>query len=349
MSELSGTISLEDLPVPAALLAPDGTRMRCNALWQDAFGTPDPSQLSAAMTQALEPGSLDGSPGGMRVHRRQDGALLAVAESGFAKGGKSHGHDLQLMQADKMVSLGILVSGVAHEINNPNNLVLFNADLVGQVMQELVPRIDAASAADGTWALAGLPWPALRDELQSLLAGIAKGGERIRDIVARLKDFARVDTGRQDQEFTAQDLIDGTFLIIGTHLRKSTENLRIDIDMDLPRLRGCHQQIEQVLINLLTNASQALRSRSEAIEIRAVRGEGNSVEIQVRDEGCGIQPDDMARIFTPFFTTKRDSGGTGLGLSVSFRILQEHGGRLLFQSTPGAGTLARMILPGLPG
>jgi len=348
LSELSSAISLEDLPVPAALLASDGMRMQCNALWQDAFGTPDPSQLSAAMTQALEPGSQDGNPAAMRVRRRQDGSLLAVADRCAARRPQTHGHDQQLMQADKMVSLGILVSGVAHEINNPNNLVLFNADLVGQVMHELLPRIDTASSADGTWTLAGLPWPDLRIELLSLLEGIAKGGERIRDIVARLKDFARVDTGRQDQEFSAQDLIDGTFLIIGTHLRKSTENLRIDIDMDLPRLRGCHQQIEQVLINLLTNASQALRSRSEAIEIRAVRGEGNFVEIQVRDEGCGIQPEDMARIFTPFFTTKRDSGGTGLGLSVSFRILQEHGGRLLFQSTPGAGTLARMILPGLP-
>lgn len=343
MSDISGAISLEDLPVPAALLSPDGTRMQCNALWQNAFGTPDPAQISATLSQSLEPGSQGAEPGRMRVRRRSDGSLLALAGRCEARE-----HDQQLMQADKMVSLGILVSGVAHEINNPNNLVLFNADLVGQVMLELLPRIDHASASDGTWTLAGLPWPELRAELLSLQEGISKGGERIRDIVARLKDFARVDTGRQDQEFSAQDLIDSTFLIIGSHLRKSTDTLRIDIDMDLPRLRGCHQQIEQVLINLLTNASQALRSRTESIEIRAVRGEGNFVEIQVRDEGRGIQPEDMARIFTPFFTTKRDSGGTGLGLSVSFRILQEHGGRLLFQSTPGAGTLARMILPGLP-
>jgi polar amino acid transport system substrate-binding protein len=137
--------------------------------------------------------------------------------------------------------------------------------------------------------------------------------------------------------------------LMTTLIEKSTEHLGVTCDDSIPLIRGSAQRIEQVIVNLLMNACQALPGPDRAISLATFVDPGESVVVlEVRDEGTGISPEHLAHLTDPFFTTKRESGGTGLGLSVSAGIVKEHGGSLTFSSLPGAGTTARLTLP-IPG
>lgn len=259
---------------------------------------------------------------------------------------RSRQQEMQLIQADKMATLGVLVSGIAHEINNPNNLVMFNSDLVSRIVKDVTPILDEFYEAHPDRLLGGLAYVETRKELENLLAGIAVGSQRIRDIVAGLKDLARVDTGNMNQQIHINEIVRSSLLIVGNLIRKSTAVFSVDYADDVPAAVGNIQQIEQVVINLITNACHALSKKTQAIRIetRADRAE-NKVLIIVSDEGAGIPAENLKRLFDPFFTTKRDIGGTGLGLSISYSIVHAHRGELLVQSTEGEGTTVTLSLP----
>ena len=131
---------------------------------------------------------------------------------------------------------------------------------------------------------------------------------------------------------------------MSNYIKTATGNFRLELLEDIPPVRGSFQKIEQVLVNLLENACQALTSRKQGIRVRSSLRQ-NQVEISVQDEGRGITAADLVRLGDPFFTTRRESGGTGLGLSVSSAIVREHGGRLEFSSQKGEGTSATLFLP----
>ena len=252
--------------------------------------------------------------------------------------------ELQLIQADKMASLGVLASGIAHEINNPNNLVMFNCDLVRRIVLDILPIVDQFYEEHADRAVAGLSYQETRTEFKNLLEGITIGSERIRDIVASLKDYARIDAGAMSQPVNINDVVKSALLIAGNLVRKSTDAADVVYGDDIPITLGNAQQIEQIVINLITNACHALREKSQAIHILT---KYNTVEgrilVVVSDEGIGIPEKD--RLFDPFFTTKRDVGGTGLGLSISSSIAQAHKGELTVQSTEGKGTTVTLSLP----
>jgi len=256
---------------------------------------------------------------------------------------------LQLLQADKMTSLGVLVSGVAHEINNPNNLVMFNSDLIAQVFKDMLPALDEYYASHPDQKLGGLPYKETRKEMEGMLNGITIGAQRIRDIVAGLKEFARVDPGNLNQEVHVNDVVKSALLIVGNLIRKSTDNFTVEYDDRIQSIKGNIQQIEQALINLLTNACQALPDRTRSIRLHTLHDhEAKQVKVIVSDEGIGMSAEVQQRLFDPFFTTKRDQGGTGLGLSVTYNIVQAHHGKLQVESEEGKGTTITLSLPGLP-
>jgi signal transduction histidine kinase len=259
---------------------------------------------------------------------------------------QTHHQQMQLIQADKMASLGVLVSGIAHEINNPNNLVMFNGDLAARLMKDLLPILDEYYAVHAEERIGGLSYAETRAELLNLLNGISIGAHRIRDIVANLKDFARVDAGTMNQELHLNTILNSALLIVGNLVRKSTEAFSVEYGDDLPVTFGNAQQIEQVMINLITNSCHALKNKAQAIRIHTAfqRAEGK-ILVVVSDEGSGISPKDMKRLFDPFFTTKRNMGGTGLGLSISYSIVQAHKGELKVQSVEEKGTTVTLSLP----
>ncbi|MFC1715094.1 ATP-binding protein [Candidatus Poribacteria bacterium] len=252
----------------------------------------------------------------------------------------------QLMQADKMATLGILSSGIAHEINNPNNFILLNARIFSRAWNDVMPILQEYFDEHGDFALAGMPYTQSHERIGQLISGMSEGAQRIQKIVQGLKDFARQDTGELDQLVDINSVIEAAILIAGNLIKKCTECFTYEYGDNLPKIRGNVQQLEQVIINLITNSCQALQDRQKSAYIStSYNKEADSIIVKVRDEGMGISPKDLGHIMDPFFTTKRSSGGTGLGLSISYSIVKAHGGDLEFTSEVGKGTTAVLSLP----
>jgi polar amino acid transport system substrate-binding protein len=252
----------------------------------------------------------------------------------------------QLVQADKMAALGILVSGVAHEINNPNGLILLNIPILRKVQADVSRLLDSLREREGEFTLGGIAYARMRQEIPKMLEEMQDGALRIKRIVNDLKDFARREEGAGKALIDVGDASRKAVRLVEATIRKHTDHFTADYEEDLPLVWGNSQRIEQVVVNLILNACQALPDKSRGIAVTtrhdAARG---LVVLCVRDEGSGIAPEHLPHLTDPFFTTKRDAGGTGLGLSVSAGIAKEHGGALVFESSLGQWTLACLELP----
>jgi PAS domain S-box-containing protein len=258
----------------------------------------------------------------------------------------AHLQELRLLQADKMASLGVLVSGTAHEINNPNNYILLNSRIVSKVWNDAKPILEQYYEKTGDFSLAGMPYSQAHDKIGQLVSGISEGALRIQRIVQNLKDFARKDSGDLNQTVNVNAVIESALVIVSSLIKKSTDFFSVEYNKDLPPVKGNAQQLGQVVINLITNACQALPSKEKGIAVSTgFSKDAGNIVIEVRDEGVGIPPENLKFIFDPFFTTKRDTSGTGLGLSTSHSIVKNHGGELRFTSQPGTGTTVAVLLP----
>jgi signal transduction histidine kinase len=269
------------------------------------------------------------------------------------------------MQSEKMSSLGQMVAGVAHEINTPLGFVSSNLqmlrDLVGQAMPALQNQITLMQALphwrsyDGdqkrdwyhramlqTQALEEIVRQQVLEDGQPLVEESLVGLERINEIVTTLKDFSRVDRAQLD----AVDLhhcIDSTLVIAHNVVKHKAEVIK-DYG-ELPPVKCSPSQINQVILNLVTNAAQAIPEATPGHIWITTRVVGGNACIDIRDDGPGIPPDVQARLFEPFFTTKGVGQGTGLGLSICQKIMQSHGGVVSFASTVGQGTTFTISLP----
>ncbi|MFC1862644.1 PAS domain S-box protein [Thermodesulfobacteriota bacterium] len=252
----------------------------------------------------------------------------------------------QLIQADKMASLGILVSGVAHELNNPNNFIMMNTPILREAWDDITPILKRYFDKKGDFTLAGIPYSEMSDQILALFDGIQEGAKRIQQIVMSLKDYSREDTSDFCQEVDLNKTVEAALRLLTNQIKNSTESIHITFSEKLPPVKGNFQRLEQVIINLIQNACQALPTRDKGINIRTFYDKKNSeVVVRVKDEGIGIDMESIDKIFDPFYTTKRDTGGTGLGLSVCAGIMKEHNGRLEFSSKPGKGTIACLVIP----
>jgi len=252
----------------------------------------------------------------------------------------------QLIQADKMAALGVLVSGVAHEINNPNGLLLMDVQLLTDVLADAEPVFEEHSQRHGDFTLGSLRYSRLREAVPRMMSEMLGAARRVKRIVEDLKDFARRGDPDLRDGVSLNEVVGTALRLVDNLVRKSTSRFALDCAPDLPSVRANPQRIEQVVINLVMNACQALPDPGRGIALRTYLDAGRkAVCLEVRDEGAGILPEHLPRLTDPFFTTKRESGGTGLGLAVSAGIVKEHGGTLTFESTPGRGTTARMSLP----
>lgn len=252
----------------------------------------------------------------------------------------------QLQQSEKMASLGVLVSGIAHEISNPNNFILLNVQLFSKIWKDITPILDGYYSQNGEFSVAGMAYGASREKITQSLDGIFKGSERIQNITKSLTEYARADSGRMNERVDVNKVVEMAILITGNLIRKSTNNFKVEYGEHIPVIKGNAQQLEQVVINLITNACQSLNDPSAEIKVLTYFNRArNKVRIRVEDQGIGIKPTDLRYIIDPFFTTKREMGGTGLGLSVSYNIVKSHGGTLIFNSTPNKGTIARVSFP----
>ena len=254
--------------------------------------------------------------------------------------------EAQALRNARLASIGVLAAGVAHEINNPNSAIQFNASLVSRAWQDITPILQEYADENGDFALAGLPFSEAGDGFPRLLTEITRNSERIGRIVQNLKHMSRQDTGELNQEVDVQQVLEATVMILHNQIQKFTDVCELNVPDGLPGVSGNSQQLEQVFINLLLNALQALPDRTKGVHISAGFDAVDAMLwVAIRDEGLGISERDLGRLTEPFFTTRPDAGGTGLGLSSSRSIVERHGGVMGFESVLGQGTTVTVRIP----
>jgi len=252
-----------------------------------------------------------------------------------------------LMQRDKLVTIGELASGVAHEINNPLGYVNSNLSTLKSYLDELLPLLQQLCSPDGPppsaelgEAAAGLDLAGLLEDIPACLAETREGVERVMRIVADLKMMSRNDTDVKEM-VSVNEILEGAIGILWNQIKYRAELVR-QLD-DLPPYPCYPNQLGQVFLNLLHNAVQAIPHHG-TITVRS-RRLPDSLVVEIEDDGEGIPPEVRDRLFEPFFTTKPRGVGTGLGLSIARKIIVRHEGRIEVESEPGRGTLFRVILP----
>jgi two-component system sensor histidine kinase HupT/HoxJ len=252
----------------------------------------------------------------------------------------------QLLQSEKMASLGKLVAGVAHELNNPISFVLGNM----HAMQRYTPRfknyLDAihqgASREELAKMRAELRIDHILDDLAPLLSGAVEGAERTRDIVDGLKRFSAADRD-ENIEFNLSEIIERS-----VHWVTRATSMNFKVQLDMPKdihFFGSPGQIQQVITNLVQNAADATENLTEPALTITARIDEDGICILFRDNGPGISEQAMSKIFDPFYTTKPVGKGTGLGLSISYGIIERHGGQLSVSNAPQGGAEFKMCLP----
>ena len=258
----------------------------------------------------------------------------------------------QLLQSEKLASVGQLAAGVAHEINNPIGFIGSNLTTLKQQVGSLLAIINAYERAEHL--LSGSPpilaeinsiksstdYAFLREDTPALIGESVEGIRRVKEIVENLKDFSRVDSSEW-QTTNLEDGIESTLNIVWNEIKYKAE-IRKEY-AGLPPIECMAAQMNQVFMNLLVNAAQAIETRG-TITIRTGLTAAE-VWVEIEDTGKGISAEHMDKIFEPFFTTKPVGKGTGLGLSLSFGIVQKHHGRINVCSEPNKGTVFRVTLP----
>lgn len=251
----------------------------------------------------------------------------------------------RLVQSEKLASLGELAAGVAHEINNPVGYVSSNLTTLQKYLAVYEKVLDAPETDSEEMAALKkkLNFAFIRDDLQNLVKETQEGVGRVKAIIQDLKDYARTNAATH---YVASDIQVGlkSTLNIARNQLKNRADVRLALG-NLPLVECAPSQIDQVFLNLIVNAVQAMpEGKMGLIDIRTDCNE-REVWIEVQDNGPGIPPDVMKKIFDPFFTSKDPGTGTGLGLSVSQNIIQQHGGKLEVSSTVGVGTTFKITLP----
>ena len=351
-SELKGT------PV-SALFADEGSQHRVRELFspQQRGATHDVELSIATVEGTAVPVSINCTPRlsgvgklvGMVVTGRPVGELRRAYHVLRQTHEELKRTQQQLVHSEKMASLGRLVAGVAHELNNPISFVLGNVMALRRYAGRLHTYIEAVNACDcaHTPELEGLRQELridrILEDMSPLLDGMIEGAERTRDIVDGLKRFSAIDR-QADEDFNLTEVVERSVRWV---TRSMPPKFRVDIALPptLP-MRGSSGQMQQVIMNLVQNACDAMADTPEpSLEIRAQPAAGEVVMLTVADNGPGIPAEHLARLFDPFFTTKPVGQGTGLGLSISYGIVERHGGRLEAANRPDGGAAFTLLLP----
>jgi two-component system NtrC family sensor kinase len=259
----------------------------------------------------------------------------------------------QLMQSEKLASIGQLAAGVAHEINNPIGYVFSNFETLGTYIGRMLSMFKAYQEAEASIALpdvqerlrdmrAGIDLNYLIEDIPVLMAESREGISRVRKIVQDLKDFSRVDTNLDWQWANLHTGLDSTLNIVSNEVKYKADVVREY--GEIPDIECLPSQLNQVFMNIVVNGAHAITGERGKITIRTGTA-GDMVWVEIADTGAGIPKELLARIFDPFFTTKPIGTGTGLGLSLSYGIIQKHNGQIEVRSEAGRGTTFRITLP----
>ncbi len=254
----------------------------------------------------------------------------------------------QLQQAQKMETLGTLVAGMAHEINNPINLIMYNIPLLQKIWSDFLPILLERERLEPGRKFGGFDFNFLADNLNQLMADVELAARRVAKTVSDLKNFSRQSNVAEKAPLQVNAAVKNAIRLAKTTLRKSAVHISLELTDDLPDIFGNQQSIEQIILNIIVNAVQAIDHRQGEIAIRTgFQNNDGRVSINIKDNGRGVSPSIADKIFLPFITDKQSEGGTGLGLSVSYSLVKAHKGEISFETRAGEGTEFTVYLPTL--
>lgn len=265
---------------------------------------------------------------------------------------------IQLVESEKMASLGQLTAGIAHEINNPINFVKSNVKPLQMDVRDLFELINRYQKLHTMTEQKTLPLlneiksfeqeidpDFIKEEIQNLIGGIEEGAERTAEIVRSLRNFSRLDESEL-KVANVHEGIDSTLVLLKNTIPEYIQIIKhFDADSDIE----CYpSKLNQVFMNILTNAIQAIKAKENISNEKIVistRTVNDNMEISIKDSGVGMTEEVRHKIFDPFFTTKEVGEGTGLGMSITFKIIERHQGKITVVSTPGCGTEIIINIP----
>jgi PAS domain S-box-containing protein len=255
----------------------------------------------------------------------------------------------QLIQSEKLASIGVLVSGIAHEINNPNNYISVNIPILRDYINRVIPIIDEYAKKHPDLEILHMPYPEFREDIFELLDNIQHGSRQIKSIVKELKVFSKPDQEKPIEKIDLKPMFEKVFAFCWSKIRKTVKTFNINIPENLPEIPIDSQLLEQILINLLINAANAFdapfneNSRVDLV-VSMDDSKENQLIIEVSDNGRGMDEKILDKIFDPFFTTSPSEEGTGLGMYIVHNLIEKIGGRIQVESKLGEGSKFTLIL-----
>lgn len=255
---------------------------------------------------------------------------------------------IKMIQTDKMASMGLMVSGLAHDINNPNNTIIFNLRRLEKTITDAVPILDAHHEASGDFNLGGVSYSKLRRLLPRILGNSISASEMIQEIIQNLKDFVALGSDALSAPIDLNNSVRRAILLLEIQVRERTGQITTNLDSELPSIKGNAQNMVQICLNLVANALESLTMDGGKVAVRTYLDmDMGAVVLEVTDNGKGMDPDMLTRATEAFYTTKGDQGGTGLGLHITKTLVEEHGGELELTSAAGKGTTAKISFPAM--
>lgn len=263
---------------------------------------------------------------------------------------EKHALQQQALQNAHLATVGVMAAGIVHEVNNPNNAIMFNATLLANAWKDVGIILNEYYQQNGDFSLGGLHFTEMRSLIPSLIDGITEHSARIKNIINNMQYIARNEQVAVAERLNLIELLTDTAVLLKNQISQRTAHCIWALPATIPAVWGNRQQLEQVLINVILNALHALPDLDKAIYVTlAATPEWDAVLLTVRDEGIGIAEAHLQRLTEPFFSTKLAEGGSGLGLFISNRIVENHGGQMYFFSREGEGTTVEIRLPIMEG
>jgi len=252
----------------------------------------------------------------------------------------------QLAQSQKLATIGLLISGIAHETCNLNNCIIFNTPILREYLVEALSAIEMYAEQQEDLELSGMPYHEFREDVFRILDSIEHVSNRMTETFSGLKEFVRLHSAQKQHCTDVREVIDKAVAICRGQIKKTVRYFEVNVAEDLPPIYMDPAALEQVLVNLLINAGQAVDKEDSWVMLRARQANSSQdrLVVEVSDNGCGMNEETKLKIFEPFFTTKHDASGSGLGLFVSKNLLEGFGGQIEVESNPGMGSTFRVLL-----
>jgi len=253
----------------------------------------------------------------------------------------------KMIQTNRMTSLGLLISSMAHNINTPNGAIKLAAQYLLRSWKDIMPLLEGVAREEGDFQVGGLRFSEAKGEFGSAIESINRNAERVETVIQDLRAYNLGERSRQLGSMSVNQAVEGALTIIRAHGSQAQIPLIPQLAADLPVIEGNTHQVEQVVVNLLLNAMQAMPSEATGVVTITTRHDVATHEIQiaVTDEGTGLPEVVMQNLFEPFTSTRMDKGGSGLGLYISNFIVAEHKGSITFSANHPRGTIATVHLP----